>query len=335
MNYLHLSCVYFLTYVSALHCSTFQDLFSFCPGQLYSLESVSLFPCISLASFLNVFLLTISWLKCNTIPWFLNSCKVFIFVTFQIAWDLFPFQAATGWLFLICSFSIIAVFRAVCAGLLEPQFWFERMRVRWLCRSVGSLEERSPWMSALLTASLRRKGTKSVGRLLRKNTSGRGLSEKGLGRGGSGFSLGLKKGRIKWREGQGFGAGLYGQVMKNHWQFSPIKGSVLPVLWWQGTRLPIAEASICWIALPWLTLRFNIKWRKVTGSMSTLVCSSQRCAFGVTVLTVLISSWFTSENGPAEHLSINWILSRQNKTGMWATASYPMKQVWCTGPDEI
>lgn len=35
---------------------------------------------------------------------------------------------------------------------------------------------------------------------------------------------------IKWREGQAFGEDLFGQVMENHWQFSPIKGSVRPDL---------------------------------------------------------------------------------------------------------
>lgn len=66
----------------------------------------------------------------------------------------------------------------------------------------------------LLTA----RGAKSVERLLGKSISDHGLSEKGLGLGygGSSFSLGLREHMIKWREGQGFGADLYGQDMKNH-----------------------------------------------------------------------------------------------------------------------
>lgn len=69
--------------------------------------------------------------------------------------------------------------------------------------------------------------------------------------------------------------------------------------------------------------------------MSTLVCSGQKCAFEVTVLVlvVVICSWITSEHGPTEHPSINWIISRLKKTGMCTTAFSLKKEVWCIGPE--
>lgn len=59
----------------------------------------------------------------------------------------------------------------------------------------------------------------------------------------------------------------------------------------------------------------NIKWSTVTEFTSTLVCSGQKGDFKVIVLVVVICYWITSENGPTEHPSLNWIISDETKLG--------------------
>lgn len=236
--------IYFFSYISALHLVLSEIHFNSVSGS-FTLCKLSPLVFCKIAFWLSSFQWSPSWSVFHSLAVELVRGFSFLFrklENFFLSRLLQADSSSSSSVFL----ASLLHFMALCAGLLEPHLGLREWE---LDDGADCLHDRL--LQMFTHSSFKEKRNRGIGWLLRKSISDGGLGEKGseLGHWGSGFSLGLRKSMIKWREGKAYGEDLFGQVTKNQWQFSPVRCSVLSDLWWWGTRLLIVEISICWIVL--------------------------------------------------------------------------------------
>lgn len=170
--YLHLLYIFFFSahfLFFYIVCSVFHNsvVFSFYWWQLHCLETISVSPCILLDLSLSSFLWSPDWWVMLSILWSPNSNELLPYPDSFSPGSSPGCHRLTSFSSSVLSASLLYL-SAACTDLLKPQFWIEKMRVRQLHKLVGSLQERWPWISTLLKASVGGKGTKSLRSLLRK-----------------------------------------------------------------------------------------------------------------------------------------------------------------------